>query len=236
MRMACLTGLIVSAIILASQSFADSLPIPENLSALSSPQGQDFFYEAKPGTSFWKLMDQFETQQTQSFCGIASSVMVLNALGVEGPKDPVFLPYRPFSQDNFFSSDVNSVLPKALVLKQGATLDQIGQALAKFSVHAKAFHADEVGQVALRKTLVNYMHAPSTYIIIDFFRPALHQEGAGHFSPLAAYDAKSDRFLMLDVARFRYPPVWIKTQDLWNAINTEDTSAHKLRGFVVVQK
>ena len=35
---------------------------------------------------------------------------------------------------------------------------------------------------------------------------------------MAAYDAKGDRFLILDVARYKYPPVWIGVADLFDAM------------------
>ena len=61
------------------------------------------------------------------------------------------------------------------------------------------------------------------------------QEKGGHISPLAAYNSKADRFLILDVARYKYPPVWVSTSDLFAAMNTTDSdNDNKTRGFVVV--
>jgi hypothetical protein len=66
-------------------------------------------------------------------------------------------------------------------------------------------------------------------------RRALGQQIGGHISPLAAYDAKADRFLILDVARYKYPPVWVKTADIFAAMNTLDAANdNKTRGFVLV--
>jgi hypothetical protein len=39
-------------------------------------------------------------------------------------------------------------------------------------------------------------------------------------SPLAAYEAKADLFIILDVARYEYPPVWVTTTDIFDAMNT----------------
>ncbi len=61
------------------------------------------------------------------------------------------------------------------------------------------------------------------------------QERGGHISPLAAYHEETDRFLILDVARYKYPPVWVEAATLWEAMNTMDTTAGKTRGFVTVQ-
>jgi hypothetical protein len=59
----------------------------------------------------------------------------------------------------------------------------------------------------------------------------------GHISPLAAYDAKADRFRILDVARYKYPPVWVKASDLFDAMNTTDAAnGNRTRGYVLVAK
>ena len=66
-------------------------------------------------------------------------------------------------------------------------------------------------------------------------RKAIGEEIGGHISPLGAYDAKADRFLILDVARYKYPPVWVKTGEIFDAMNTPDASnGDKTRGFVLV--
>ena len=72
-------------------------------------------------------------------------------------------------------------------------------------------------------------------MIVNYLRKALGEERGGHISPLAAYDGKADRFLILDVARYKYPPVWVKTSDMFAAMNTEDAqNDNKTRGFVLV--
>ncbi len=44
------------------------------------------------------------------------------------------------------------------------------------------------------------------------------------------------KILILDVSRYKYPPVWVKTEDLWKAMNTVDSTSGKTRGFVFVSK
>ena len=66
-------------------------------------------------------------------------------------------------------------------------------------------------------------------------RKAIGEQIGGHISPLAAYDSKADRFLILDVARYKYPPVWVKAADIFDAMNTPDAqNGDKTRGFVLV--
>ena len=40
----------------------------------------------------------------------------------------------------------------------------------------------------------------------------------------------------VDVARYKYPPAWVKAEDLWQAMNTEDADARAKRGFVIVSR
>ena len=61
-------------------------------------------------------------------------------------------------------------------------------------------------------------------MIVNYYRKAMGEEVGGHISPLAAYDVKADRFLVLDVARYKYPPVWVKTADLFAAMNPRTQS------------
>ncbi len=41
-------------------------------------------------------------------------------------------------------------------------------------------------------------------------------------------------FLILDVSRYKYPPVWVKASELWQAMVTVDSVSGKTRGFVLV--
>jgi hypothetical protein len=54
--------------------------------------------------------------------------------------------------------------------------------------------------------------APSTnlgqkdhFVLVNYSRKTIGQERGGHISPLAAYDSKTHRFLVLGVARYKYP-------------------------------
>ena len=77
---------------------------------------------------------------------------------------------------------------------------------------------------------------PNQYVIVNYLRRHVGQERGGHISPLAAYDADADRFLILDVSRYKYPPVWVKAEDLFAAMNTPDSdNENRSRGFVLIR-
>lgn len=226
---------LMSLIFICATSIAAPLPLPKNLIPLNSPEGTQIFKRNQNLDYFWRLNSNFVSQNNLAFCSIASSVMVLNALNVMAPRDPNYGSYRIFTQNNFFTPKVEALLPSALVRKQGASLEQISRAIATFGVKVTTIHANQSSLDNFRRLAKSTIENNHGYIIVNFLRPALGEEGGGHMSPLAAYDKKTDRFLMLDVARYRYGVSWIKTQDLWKAMNTFDKEANAYRGFILAQ-
>ena len=57
------------------------------------------------------------------------------------------------------------------------------------------------------------------------------QTGTGHFSPIGGYHAGRDMALILDVARFKYPPHWVPVSLLWDAMDTVDEATGQPRGY-----
>jgi len=74
-------------------------------------------------------------------------------------------------------------------------------------------------------------HGP--IVIVSYSRKGLGQTGDGHFSPIAGYNQAQDMCLILDVARFKYPPHWVSTEVLYHAMCRLDTSCDKTRGWIV---
>jgi len=214
---------------------ADTLPLPDNLTGFSTHDGEVYFGESDARAAYLPLADNFLTQKTQSYCGVASIVMVLNALGVPGPAVPEYEPYRTFTQDNVLDQRTDAVLPRETLARQGMTLDQIGGILATEPVKAEVHHASDSSVEEFRKLASAYLGEPGHFVIVNYLRKALGEQIGGHISPLAAYDGKADRFLILDVARYKYPPVWVKTVDIFAAMNTPDAANdNRTRGFVLV--
>jgi hypothetical protein len=63
-----------------------------------------------------------------------------------------------------------------------------------------------------------------------------NQNVGGALSLPAAYHKQSDRFLIEDVASYKYPPVWASTETLWKAMNTTDSISKKTRDYLVVRQ
>src|SRR5579864_6687212 len=177
------------------------------------------------------------TQKTQAYCGVASIVMVLNALHAPAPSTPEYQPYHTFTQDNVLNEQTDAILPREVLAKQGMTLDQLGALVALHPATIEVHHAADGGLDAFRASARGYLAARDHFVIVNYLRRAIGQQTGGHISPLAAYDAAADRFLILDVARYKYPPVWVKASELFDAMNTRDAdNGNKTRGYVLVSK
>ena len=53
-------------------------------------------------------------------------------------------------------------------------------------------------------------------------------------SPVAAYDEATDTALVMDVSRYKYPPVWTPVSNLHAAMRAVDEASGLSRGWVVV--
>jgi hypothetical protein len=226
----------VAAGLAAPAASAETLPLPANLVSLASEEGDRYFNESSARQAYWPLSMQFVTQKNQAYCGVASMVMVLNALAVPAPATPGIEPFTAFTQDNVLNDETERILPQAVLLMQGMTLDQLGGLLRSHGVKAEVHHAVAGALDVFRESAAKNLAMPGHYVLVNYLRRALGQERGGHISPLAAYDAKTDRFLVLDVSRYKYPPVWVTAADLFAAMNTPDASNEgRTRGFVIVE-
>jgi hypothetical protein len=216
---------------------AETLPLPPNLIDVESDAGAKLLFDSDARAAFLPLTANFVTQKTQSYCGVASMVMVLNALNAPAPAVPEYEPFHTFTQDNALDEKTDLIRPRELLLHRGMTLDQLGQLIALHPVAVEVVHAADTSLDQFRSKAREALARPGHFVIVNFLRTALGEEKYGHISPLAAYDAAADRFLMLDVARYKYPPVWATASDLFNAMNTIDPdNDNKTRGFVLVSR
>ena len=88
---------------------------------------------------------------------------------------------------------------------------------------------------ALEATCRGDGESEEAYVCVSYSRGALGQTGSGHFSPLGCYDPEADAVLVLDTARFKYPPHWVPVPALCEAMAAVDEEAGRSRGFAVLK-
>lgn len=185
---------------------------------------------------YWQLIPTFAVQMTQSYCSVASAITVLNAMPIKKPVDPTYAPYAYFTQSNFFTPEVITVISPQTVLAIGMTREEMAATLSRLGVSATSIAGDTLDDDALRKLLQKVLGDDGKFVLANYLRATLGQVGGGHWSALAAYDAGSDSVLILDVAKYKYPPVWVSISTLRQAIATIDTASDKARGLVIVSQ
>ena len=168
----------------------------------------------------------------------------MNSLGIPRPTDPIYSPYAYFTQTDFFSPCVEKVAPQKVVHAQGLTMPQVAAALSCWAcVGLEVVHANQTSPsqfVAHAKEILSTPDTingtlPST-ILLNYLHSGVGEVGGGHFSPVAAYDDASDRFLVLDVARYKYPAVWVPSATLFDAMATVDSTSGLFRGYLVLRR
>ena len=179
---------------------------------------------AEAFADYKRLSRSFQAQKLVSYCGVASSVSVLNALGVET------------DQYDFFIEGTEQVRPWNKVMFGGMALTDLAGLLAEHGVQVSIHHADQFSLNEFRAAVKSNLKTEHDYLIVNYQREVLTQGKVGHISPLSAYDHESDSVLIMDTAAHKYPPTWVPLKLLYAAMKTIDSSSEKMRGFVEVSK
>lgn len=74
------------------------------------------------------------------------------------------------------------------------------------------------------------------YSIVNFGRKELNQTGTGHYACVGGYHPASEKVLLMDTARFKYPPFWVDIDQLFQSVRSLDKDINKMRGFIMVSK
>lgn len=206
---------------------ANLLPLPDALIAVESSRGKELLLTDRGFVADYEaLTKNFESQSRAAFCGVASSVIVLNALRGSGPR---------LTQATFFTNSARTVRSSLKVTFGGMSLAQLSELLRAHNVDATPFYASDTSLETFRSVAQQNLRASGDFLLVNYQRAALEQGQTGHISPVAAYNAAADRLLVLDVAAYKYPPVWVSTEALWKAMNTIDSASGRTRGFVVIR-
>jgi glutathione gamma-glutamylcysteinyltransferase len=167
-----------------------------------------------------------------SFCGLSSLTMVLNSLLID-PQRIWQGVWRWFDE-----SMLDCCSPLDKVRTEGITLSKVG-CLAKCNgatvvkKHGSDISIDEFrADVKLACSVPSDM--PRNVLLASYSRKVLKQSGDGHFSPIGGYHAEKDMVLIMDVARFKYPPHWVPLESLFHAMQPIDSAAGKSRGYLMI--
>ncbi|XP_028777037.1 glutathione gamma-glutamylcysteinyltransferase 1-like [Neltuma alba] len=208
------------------------LPSPPAVEFASS-EGKQLFLEAiQNGTmeGFFRLVSYFQTQSEPAYCGLASLSMVLNALAID-PGRKWKGPWRWFDE-----SMLDCCEPLEKVKARGISFGKLVCLAHCAGAKVEAFHTNQSNIDDFRKYVMRCSASDDCHIISSYHRAVLKQTGTGHFSPIGGYHAGKDMALILDVARFKYPPHWVPLTLLWEGMNYAVEDTRQPRGFMLISR
>lgn len=190
------------------------------------------------------LASTFHTQSEPAFCGLATLAIVLNALQVD-PQRVWKTPWRWYAEELLECCE-----PLGRVKQHGITLGDFACLARCNGCHCDTTYADAASDHAyqqLRDAIVDVCSAvpesgasgallPARHLVVSYARAALQQTGGGHFSPVAAWDPATESVLIMDTARFKYPPYWAPLRRVFEAMQPLDPTTQRPRGWAVLRR
>jgi hypothetical protein len=198
------------------------LPLPAALVSAETAEGRQLLELAGYKADYPALAETYQSQALGSYCGVASSVIVLNALGAD------------VGQSDFFIDATDPVRTRMQVTLGGMSLVDLAGLLRAHGLAAQSLHGDQLSLAEFRELVARNLSTPDDYLLVNYQREALGQGRVGHISPLAAYNADSDQVLILDTASYKYPHTWVPLELLYGAMQEQDSATGRPRGLVEV--
>jgi hypothetical protein len=230
----------------SAHSHSDFVPLEEQgeLIYLNHSKAFRMIQSTRPSLTqdFFLYQQGWDAQMNQAYCGVASSMAVLNSLRgkITLPHDPIYDPYRWATQPALIQSDcVRETLydiDKMQHVFWGLGLDMAttllnchlqGQGYSATAHHVDPTVDSSTALKELRSVFLAALEDEDTRLVVNYDRGGITQEtvGYGHFSPIGAYNYEMDAFLIMDVAKYKFPPVWVPTSYLVRALGTMDPCA-----------
>jgi hypothetical protein len=205
----------------------ENLALPSDLIAISSTEGRQLLQSSPNKTDYGQLEPVLLAQSRRGFCGPATSAAVINA---------AFKPQPMVTQSSLFDDAATSAIKSELAVSfSGLTLEELAQVLRARKLQVRVVHADRSDVASFRADAQEALSEPLTFLVVNYDRKRLGQDGAGHISPIGAFSAETDRLLVLDVATYKYPYTWVPVSKLWSAMNTIDASSGQTRGYLLAK-
>lgn len=231
------------------------------LIAWDTPAGRERLMRSQYKNDYFQLAHNFQPQVNPLYCGIASSVIVLNSMRLvtnDVPSQKTIevkvpealgggrLDYPSYSQLTLLGEKTNSVKSRAVVelknqndpkaqLDPGLTLQDLHDVLEAYGTRVQLHYVERESDEGIddfRSALKKALSDSTNFMIVNFHGKTMGAPTDGHISPVAAYDEKSDSVLLLDVAGYLNPWYWTPTEHLYRAMHTRD--GDKYRGYVIV--
>lgn len=243
-----LAGLLAGAAVFAAESTsgAASAPAPK-LAPPTVRLFEDHAYLLKHASpDYWALSPYYLHQEKGSYCSVATVAMLVNSARAH---QKLTAADELATQEKLLEKVATANWRDQVGGKgRGIGLDEFGPILSEsLKVYGvpvekvETFHLDADDAATKKKVhdlLVENEKSDRDFIAVNYLQSEFtgDPEGkVGHFAPVAAYDAKSKRVLILDPDRQYYEPYWVTEEAFVKGMNTFDKTMKANRGLVRVR-
>ena len=232
--------------------------LPPPSIAFSSTEGKVIFTKAlnEGGLdNYFPISEAFQSQGHPAFCGLGSLTVALNAILLDpqriwqgvwrwfdesmlnccDPLDQIKLKGISLSKLNCLAvcQGAQTELKFASDISEDMFRDDVKRVCCNISAPLKSA-TPPTNDDANPTTSATNSISNNKVLIVSYSRSALKQSGSGHFSPIGGYCAEFDLVLIMDVARFKYPPHWVPLSLLYQAMCSVDDETGVSRGYLIV--
>ncbi len=164
-----------------------------------------------------QLMSHQQVPEAAYRGGVWTATVLLNALRLPtaAALEQFTLPTNGYCFNYESQSSVAQKLEGVVTSSApGSTLNQLGKLFRKAGANATVVHVDpsrlEVEEEAFRGIALAAIQDRSWHVMVNI----QGVDGKGYHSPVAAYDEKTDRFLVYSLAPPTAEPRWVETREL----------------------
>jgi len=213
-----------------------------------SPLSRDHAYiRNNPAPAYWALSPYLVHQHTDASCSLATATMLLNgARALDGTaRLGDFIGERSLLDrlaDDHWRREItppdgNGLSTEELTEKLGGCLSLYN--LSGWTVVPHLVSAADRGTADAFRAELEAMERDGDRLIGANYHLATtygDDWDIGHFSPIGAYDAGSDRVLLLDVWKEDYEPSWLPLERLLAGMAIPSVRTGALRGTVTLRR
>lgn len=189
---------------------------------------------------YWALSPYYVGQFNDKACSAASITMIVNAAR---SRTNLTSEDRLVTQEGLLKKVADPSWQRAV---GPVPLDRLGSLVEKgltaygiAAAKVEVFHTTDTSQEIKRKlhrALVENERSTQDFILINFIQGIYTGDAmVGHISPVAAYDSKKKRVLVMDPDREWYEPYWISEETLLKGMATQDPQSGRTRGYVWIK-
>lgn len=225
----------------------------------NSVQGIQRVAESQYKKDFFQLANHFQSQPNGVVCGPTTGSIILNALRLKkkdkrlpytsaDPRNTEYMPLgadlriRMYRPNNFMSALTERIKTRDEIFGKpidgkrdfGLQIRQLHKMFVAHGTQSKLRVVDDSYSLdKMRAEFISNLKSKDDFIVVNYARKILGQNGPGHISPVGAYHKATDSFLIMDVTSYDHSWVWAPAKKLFKAMQSFDTVEN--RGYLLIQ-